>query len=78
MSGPYSIEELENEIYKLVVSSKSREGESFPTKYVWLNMEKNGYTKDDFVTGAESLKEKGLLTKEEKISNDFFDVLGSR
>ncbi len=77
MSGPYPIKELEHEIYLQVIASKAREGHVFPTKYVWLNMEKNGYTKDDFVEGAESLKKKGLLTEDEKISKDFFSVLGT-
>lgn len=77
MPGPYSIEEIEHEIYLLVVSSKTREGQGFPAKYVHFNMEKDGYTHDDFSIGVKSLQEKGLITEDEKISNDFFDILGS-
>ena len=78
MSGPYSIEQIEKEIYRWVVSSKVREGHAFPVKYVWLNMEKNGYTKDDFAKGSESLQRRGLITADEKIAENFFKILGGK
>tara|TARA_R100001463_G_scaffold9472_11_gene28358 strand:- start:4187 stop:4423 length:237 start_codon:yes stop_codon:yes gene_type:complete len=77
MSGPFSIEEIENEIYQLVVSSKAREGHTFPARYVMLNMDKNGYTRDDFLAGIDSLLKKGLITEDEKIAENFFAELRS-
>ena len=76
MSGPYSIEEIEEEIHQQVVSSKAREGEIYPGKFVMLNMEKNGFTRDDYVRGTESLNEKGLVTDDGKIAENFFQELG--
>ncbi len=77
MAGPFSIEMIEREIYKLVVRSKARQGQAFPTQYVRIHMDRLGYAHDDFVQGVDSLQERGLITTDEKISDEFFDALGS-
>jgi hypothetical protein len=77
MSLPYTTEELEREIYALVTSSQAREGDPLPTTYVWLHMSEKGYTKSDYMNGVDSLMEKGLITEDEIISDDFFEVLGA-
>jgi hypothetical protein len=75
MSLPYTTEELEREIYTLVISSHASEGDPFPTTYVWLHMSEKGYTKDDYMSGVDSLMEKGLITEDEIIADNFFEAL---
>ena len=74
MSLPNSIEELEREIFTLVISSQAREGDSFPTTYIWLHMSEKGYAKEDYVNGVDSLLEKGLITEDEIIADGFFEA----
>lgn len=73
MAGPFNENEILKEIYDLVVSSKSRSGDVFPVKYVYLNMEKRGFTWDDFLAGTELLQKYNLISKEEKILDSFFE-----
>ena len=77
MSMPYTTEELEREIYTLVISSLASEGDPFPTTYVWLHMSEKGYTKDDYMNGVDSLMEKGLITEDEIIADIFFETLSA-
>lgn len=73
MPGPFEIEDIEKAIYGLVVESGAREGDAFPTKFVWHNLESRyNMNQDDFDRGCDSLKKKGLLTEDEKLSDNFF------
>ena len=77
MAGPFSIQEIEKAIHASVVESKSRQREVFPLKLVLIELQNNGFSHDDIEKGVESLRAKGLITADNKISDDFFDKLGS-
>ena len=77
MAGPFSTQEIEKAIHASVVESKSRQTDVFPLKFVLIDLQNNGFTHGDIEKGVESLRTKGLITADDKISNDFFDELGS-
>jgi predicted nucleic acid-binding protein len=77
MTGQFPLEELEQKLYELVVSSGVREGNGLPIAYVLREMLKAGYSDEDFLAAADSLEKKGLLTDDAVIADTFFDVLGA-
>ena len=72
MTGRISTEEIERLIFDVVTESNCRAGDALPVNAVYQHAEQKSLSRNQVCNGILSLKNKHLLTAQEKVTQEFF------